>query len=278
MGLPFRGLSKAAKADIAKELEGTVEVGGRTMKKGDMLEAELARTDRLGRTQSDIMKALKEQGLNIPPDYVKERLAIARRRNPLIGKDPVQRKREANWIVENGLNYNKTWDEIATDLGNAGFNGPKAVELARKKHADMMAQGSGPATVIDDGTSGPNAGPGDDGAYKPPTGPVQDLADLRNVTDEELTARIKRAGDEAFRRRQESVKAARGRGAAKIEGFDWSQLDDYYKTRATPLDQSKATENDTAIPLDNAPLAPASEYANTGDAMDTPEPVAKFPE
>ena len=274
MGLPFRSLGKVANAEVAKSLEETVDVGGRTMKKKDMVEFESEKRLGAGQTQADIMKALGEQGMKIDPTYVKERLAVARRRNPLLKPDPSHRKMEANWIVEKGLTTDKSWDEIATELGSAGFNGPKVVELAKKKQADMMAQGSGPATVIDDGTSGPNAGPEQDGAYK---GPVQDLADLRKATDEELVATLKKAGDEAHRRREEAKKAARARGAARAEGFDWSQLDDYYKNRVTPS-TSNATEGDTGVPLDQAPLAPASEYANTGDGMAPAEPVAKFPE
>lgn len=319
----FGALSKAAKAEIAAELEKTVETDGRIMKKKDMVEFEIEKRLGAGQTQADIMKALSSQDLKLDPNYIKQRLAVARRRNPLLKPDPNHRKMEANWIVEKGLTTGKTWDEISQELVTSGFNGPKITEMAKAKRAEQLNNGSPPAAVVDTGEvsaieqrlaaakqrarenptadnrdevafverllqhekdgrpadntefgSGPNAGPEQDGAYK---GPVQDLKDLRKATDQEVLDALKKAGDEAHRRREERFKALREKGAHKNDGFDWSQLDDYYKNRITPS-QSKTTENDTP-PLDNQPLQPASEYANTSTDPTAPaEPVAQFPE
>jgi hypothetical protein len=264
-------MARAAKEAQAAELEKTIEVDGRTMKKRDMVEFEIEKRLGSGQSQADIMKALSGQNLKVDPNYVKERLAVARRRNPPLKVDPNHRKMEANWIVEKGLTTGKSWDEISQELVTSGFNGPKITETAKGKQAEMLNNGSSPAAVIDDGSTGPNAGPDDPngGAY---TGPVQDLKDLRKATDQEVLDTLKKAGDEAHRRREDKFKAMREKGSHYNDGFDWSQIDEYYKSRVTPK-SSKLTENDTAVPLDQAPLKPPSEYANPQDSgTDTAEP------
>lgn len=268
---PFGVLSKAAKAEIAADLEKTVEVNGRTMKKKDMVEFEIEK--RLGaglmQTQPDIMRALELQGIKVDPNYVKERMAVARRRNPVLKTDPKYRRMEANWIIEKGMELKMSWDEISDELVTSGFNGPKIVAEAKASQAKRLMQRSNQA-AIDNGESGPNAGPPEE-LY--PTGPVQDLADMRNMTDEGLLSVLKKVGDEAARRRKSVADAARQKGAAKVDdnGFDWKPLDEMMKMWRDYPDITHPTE-----PHDNslleAPLQRATETTAPPEELPPPPP------
>jgi hypothetical protein len=282
---------KTARDAAKQELAGVmVEHNGQSMSKLDAVRdvTKGLMTSKSNAGVEDVMRALKSKNLGADPGVVANLMSDIRK-GPTAAVGVTRRDNrfttwEANFIVlrEIGEFQKKgapiDWDVIGDALVAGGYESGKSRAVLDKLQESYYKRLQQPTAVppVDSGEMGPNAGPEQDGVYKPPTGPVQDLADMRNVTDEELTARIKRDGDEAHRRRQEAAKAARGRGAARNDGFDWSQLDEYYKNRVTPS-MSNATENDTAIPLDQAPLAPASEYANTGDGMAPAEPVAQFP-
>lgn len=158
MPVPFNAISKIDKAEIGKYLEETIEVDGRTIKRGDLLEFEVEKGLGFGKSQEDIMKKLKEQGVNVASNYVKQRMAVARGRKPIKGDrpDPRYAKMEANYIIQRELDAGKTWEEISSTLLASGFNGPKLTEVARNNYTKKMQQQSPPA-VIDNGESGPMA-------------------------------------------------------------------------------------------------------------------------
>jgi hypothetical protein len=149
---PFSALSKVEKADIGRQLEETIEVDGRIIKKGDLLEFEIEKGLGFGKSQEDIMKKLKQQGIDVAPNYVKQRMAVARGRKPIKGDrpDPRYAKMEANYIIQRELDAGKTWEEISSTLLASGFNGPKLTEVARNNYTKKMQQQSPPA-VIDQG-------------------------------------------------------------------------------------------------------------------------------
>jgi hypothetical protein len=240
---PFSALSKASKIDIAKDLDQTIELpDGRIVKKKDVVEFEIEK--RLGNDnyQSDIMKALKKQGIDVSANYIKERVAVARRRNPKLKPDPRFAKMEANWIIQNGMSQGKGWDEISQSLLDAGFNGPKLTEIARNKYSKMMQQQGTPA-VIDTGESGPNAGP-EQPPYADPTNPVRELKDFMDMDDAGLAEVLKKVGDEALRRKKAQIQGLREKGAQKAEQFDWSQLEELGRMWAENPDfgNAKASE------------------------------------
>jgi hypothetical protein len=151
---PFSALSKIEKAEIGKVLEETIEVDGRIIKKGDLMEFEIERGLMSGRSQEDIMKKLRQQGIDVAPNYVKERMGVARTRKTKDGRpikgdrpDPRYAKMEANYIIQRELNAGKTWEEISSTLLASGFNGPKLTEVARGNHAKKMQQASPPAVI-----------------------------------------------------------------------------------------------------------------------------------
>jgi hypothetical protein len=279
---------KTARDAAKQELAGVmVEHNGQSMSKLDAVRdvTKGLMTSKSNAGVEDVMRALKSKNLGADPGVVANLMSDIRK-GPTAAVGVTRRDNrfgtwEANFIVlrEIGEFQKKgapiDWDVIGDALVAGGFESGKSRAVLDKLQESYYKRLQQPTAVppVDSGEMGPNAGPEQDGAYK---GPVQDLADLRKATDQELVDTLKKAGDEAHRRRQEATKAARGRGAARMEGFDWSQLDEYYKNRVTPS-MSNATENDTAVPLDQAPLAPASEYANTGAATDPAEPVAQFP-
>jgi hypothetical protein len=214
---PFSALSKVEKADIGKQLEETIEVDGRIIKKGDLLEFEIEKGLGFGKSQEDIMKKLKQQGVDVAPNYVKQRMAVARGRKPIKGDrpDPRYAKMEANYIIQRELNAGKTWEEISSTLLASGFNGPKLTEVARANHSKKMQQQSPPA-VIDNGESGPMAPEDQPPVFNPEAearaANAQVMGD-RNMSIEEKLQDLLETARAAGRKRSADLKGVRAEGA-----------------------------------------------------------------
>lgn len=227
----FGQLGKAAKAAEVANLDEVITVGGRTTTRRAMLEFEIEKRLGWGQSQSDIMKSLEQQGFGVvDPNFVKERMAVARRRNETLKPDPRYAGMEASWIIQNGLNNGMSWDEIAGKLIDGGFNGPKLVEIAKQKQAAQVQNGSGPA-VIDKRFSNQAAkgvvggaavtGGAGMGELEPAaqTHPTQDLKGLADMSQEELSDYL-----------MEGFKEAKSRGLKMPEGaaptpLDWDGLE-----------------------------------------------------
>jgi hypothetical protein len=228
MPVPFSAISKIDKAEIGKYLEETIEVDGRTIKRGDLLEFEVEKGLGFGKSQEDIMKKLKEQGVNVASNYVKQRMAVARGRKPIKGDrpDPRYAKMEANYIIQRELDAGKTWEEISSTLLASGFNGPKLTEVARNNYTKKMQQQSPPA-VIDNGESGPMAPEEQEPVFRPYASPrkpaslEEELAAAEQVladnkkTDEEWQAEFQAAANEGADRFNQALKDMRAKSGAE---------------------------------------------------------------
>lgn len=214
---PFSALSKIEKADIGRQLEETIEVDGRIIKKRDLLEFEIEKGLGFGKSQEDIMKKLKQQGIDVAPNYVKERMKVARTRKPIQGDrpDPRYAKMEANYIIQRELNAGKTWEEISSTLLASGFNGPKLTEVARANHSKKMQQQSPPA-VIDNGESGPMAPEDQPPVFNPEAearaANAQVMGDSKMSIEDKLIDLLNTA-KAAGRKRSEDLKGVRAAGA-----------------------------------------------------------------
>lgn len=149
-------VAKVAKAgkkvlEADKKLEGTIEVAGRIMNKRDLVKFEIEKALRSGRSQADVSKSLKAQGLDVDPEWVKQQVAVAKRRDPVMKPDRRMREMEANFIIEKGLGAGRSWDEIGVELEAAGFKqGSKLAKIAEDNYRKRLMENSGPA-VIDNG-------------------------------------------------------------------------------------------------------------------------------
>lgn len=227
----FDRLGKAEKAAQASKLDETVEVGGRTMTKRALMEFEVEKRLGWGQSQSDIAKSLLAQGIEVDPAFLKERIAVAKRRSTALKPDKRYAGMEATWIIQNGLSQGKSWDEISATLIDGGFNGPRLVEIAKQKNAEQIQQGSGPA-VIDSrlrnqavaGGAGVAAGTGvaeGQEGLEPAarSHPTQDLKGLADMSQDELTSYL-----------MEGFKEAKNRGLKLPESaaptpMDWDSLE-----------------------------------------------------
>ena len=229
---PFSALSKVEKADIGKQLEETIEVDGRIIKKGDLLEFEIEKGLGFGKSQEDIMKKLKQQGIDVAPNYVKERIGVARTRKTKDGRpikgdrpDPRYAKMEANYIIQRELNAGKTWEEISSTLLQSGFNGPKLTEVARANHSKKMQQQSPPA-VIDNGESGPMAPEDQPPVFNPEAearaANAQVMGDRDRSVEEKLMDLLETARA-AGRKRTADLKGVRAEGAEEAANSPFVQ-------------------------------------------------------
>jgi len=223
MALPaaMRAAAKVAKETAA--LDEVVEVGGRSMSKRDLIKFEIEKMLRSNGSQADVTKSLKSQGITFDNEWIKNQIAVAKRRDMTLKPDPRQRKMEANWVIEKGLGEGKTWEQIGVDLQDAGFKKGGEMALHAKSMYYKRLMSKPEPAVIDNGESGPNAGP-QDGDYRMP----------QKLTDEELMGALKAAAEEASKRAKNQTRAARERGAASINSFDWSGLDELAKMWSDP--------------------------------------------
>ena len=226
---PFSALSKLQKAEIARQMDEVIVVDGREIRKGDLMEFEIEKRLGAGQGTEDIMKALRKQGMNVPSEYVKERMAVARGRKPIEGDRGYDRRyarMELNFIIERGLANGDDWDTIGNSIRQSfpKAHVDKLIEAAKNKRAKIIQQNSPPA-VIDTGESGPNAGP-EQPPYADPTNPVRDLKEFEGMDDAGLAEVLKKVGDEALKRKRAQVQGLREKGAQQAEQFDWSQLDE----------------------------------------------------
>lgn len=144
----FGQLSTAENAVEAKRLEESFTLpDGRTVTGRMLLEFEIEKQLGLGRSQSDISKSLKAQGLEVNDSYLKGRIAVARTRNPSLKPDSRYAGMEASWIIYSGLNNGQSWDEISARLVKGGFNGPKLTEIAKQKMAKQIQKGQAEAIL-----------------------------------------------------------------------------------------------------------------------------------
>ena len=249
----FGILGKLAKAEEIAKLEETIEVDGRIMKKRDAVEFEIEKRLGWGQSQADIQKALKGMyGIEVDPNFVKERLAVARRRDPRLKGDPSMRKMEAEYILQKGIQLGTPFEDISKELVDAGFNGPKIIEHAKAKINKRNAEGS----MVGGGGAKLSQ-------WRQEGLPKSKMADYRmpeRLTDEDLMAALKAAAEEAAKRARDQVRANREKGADQVEGFDWSGLQDLGKMwQEQDLRGAKVTPDTAQIepsPLD-APARPS---------------------
>lgn len=223
----------------------------------DLVEAEVRNRLSAGQGMEETMEALRRQGADVPAHYVRDRMAEARAQGPIKGDrgyDKKYRRMELNYIIERGLANGDDWDVITQSLQKVYPNGNVAplVEAAKQKHAQLIQQNSPPA-VIDSG-DGRSGGPMADeeppvrGSTLDPSGPVQDLADMRNMTPEGLLDISRRAMDEARRRKKEEMAGIRGKAQSKV---DWSQFDDLFQAWKERDAKPEVTEGTKTYPEEN---------------------------
>lgn len=252
---PIAALSKIKKAEIAKQLDEVIVVDGKEVRKATILENEIK--DRLasGGGTEDIMKMLRKRGMDVPSAYVRERMALARREGPIKGDrgvDPKYLRMELNYIIDRGLANGDDWEGITKSLQDAFPNRDvsKIVEVARNNRIKKMQQASPPA-IVDEG-DGRNGGPREDppvrGSELDPSGPVQDLSDMRNISPEGLLDISKRAMDEARRRRKEELAGIRGNAKSKV---DWGQFDELFQAWKERDARPEVTEGTKTFPEEN---------------------------
>jgi len=222
-----RGGKKVSEAE--KALEGTIEVAGRIMNKRDLVKFEIEKALRNGRSQADVSKSLKTQGVEVDPEWVKQQIAVAKRRDPVMKPDRRMREMEANYIVEKGLGAGRPWDEIATELEAAGFkHSRKMVEIAKDNYRKRLMQNSPPA-VIDNGESGPMAPEDQPPVFDPEAearAKNKQVMDDSKKTDEQWFEEFKQAAKEGARRRSEAQRKLREGAGEQTKNFDWSQFDE----------------------------------------------------
>jgi hypothetical protein len=268
---PFSALSKIEKADIGKQLEETIEVDGRIIKKGDLLEFEIEKGLGFGKSQEDIMKKLKQQGVDVAPNYVKERMKVARTRKPIRGDrpDPRYAKMEANYIIQREMNAGKTWEEISNTLLQSGFNGPKLTEVARANHTKKMQQQSPPA-VIDNGESGPMA-PWDQPPVFNPEAEARaanaQVMNDRKMSIEEKLQDLLETARAAGRKKSADLKGLRAEGAEEASNSPFvrelERLAKMFTENKIPegarfMDSNNPTNNQASLPQNlDVPLAQA---------------------
>jgi hypothetical protein len=214
-------VAKVAKAgkkvlEADKKLEGTIEVAGRIMNKRDLVKFEIEKALRSGRSQADVSKSLKAQGLDVDPEWVKQQVAVAKRRDPVMKPDRRMREMEANFIIEKGLGAGRSWDEIGVELEAAGFKqGSKLAKIAEDNYRKRLMENSGLA-VIDRGESGPMAPEDQPPVFNPEAearaANAQVMGDSKMSIEEKLIDLLNTA-KAAGRKRSEDLKGVRAEGA-----------------------------------------------------------------
>ena len=264
-------IAKAGKKvlEADKKLEGTIEVAGRIMNKRDLVKFEIEKALRNGRSQADVSKSLKAQGLDVDPEWVKQQVAVAKRRDPVMKPDRRMREMEANFIIEKGLGAGRSWDEIGLELESAGFKqGSKLAKIAEDNYRKRLMHNSGPA-VIDNGESGPMA-PED----QPPVFDAEADARAKNrqvlddskKTDEDWQNEFKDIATKAGRLRAQAQKDLRGKSEAEIAASPWmaemeglvrSLRDSIIPTGARVMESVDPTNANSAPQNLDVPVPPA---------------------
>jgi len=229
---PFSALSKVQKAEIARQMDEIIVVDGREIRKGDLMEFEIEKRLGAGQGTEDIMKALRKQGMNVPSEHVKERMAVARGRKPIKGDKGYDRRyarMELNFIIERGLANGDDWDTIGNSIRQSfpKAHVDKLIEAAKNKRAKIIQQNSPPA-VIDTGESGPSAGP-EQPPYADPTNPVRDLKEFEGMDDAGLAEVLKKVGDEAFKRKKAQQQATREGAEERVNSYDWGVWNEFFR-------------------------------------------------
>jgi len=249
---PLGALAKALK--LPKALEDIVTIEGRTISKGNLAKFEIEKALRNGGSHADVVRALKENGVAVDNDWIKNQIGVAKRRDPVMKKsepDETTKRMHANWIIENGHNHGESWEVIGNNLEDAGFKeGGRIARELRQKAVDRAMSQPRPA-VIDNGESGPQVGEQIDNGYQ----------DLRHFKDEDLTAALKKVGDEIASRKNQQNKDLRQQARDQNAQGDWTNLEQLGIDRQAVPDPLHPIEPKTDN-LREGPLQPATEKNN----------------
>jgi hypothetical protein len=263
-----RGGKKVSEAE--KALEGTIEIAGKIVNKRDLVKAEIQKALRSGRSQADLSRTFKEQGLTVDNDWLKNQIAAAKGRDPTLKPDKRMRKMEANYIVEKGLAAGRSWDEIGEELKAAGFkHHGKMAEIAKDNYRKRLMQNSGPA-VIDNGESGPMAPEDQPPVFNPEAearaANAQVMGDRKMSIEEKLQDLLETARA-AGRKRSADLKGLRAEGAEEAANDPFVQelerLTQTFRDNKIPegarfMDSNNPTNNQASLPQDlDVPVAPA---------------------